>query len=161
MPNALVPLGSFTLASSQASVTFVGISTTSFKDLHLVASWKHTTTNAQAGIRLNGDTTNYSHTGIAGWPSGVSSWSNTSAGAIWCMNYSAPDSAQTVPLIADFISCSATDRTKLALLRSNHSNEVDAVVALWSSTAAINSITIFPDAGSFAAGSTFNLYGIL
>lgn len=162
MPNALVPLGSFTITANQGVVTFSGIPQSGFKDLRLVINWQHNTSNAQAGIRINGDVAgNYAHVGMAGWPSGVSSWSNSGASAIWCMSYSAPDSTKIIPLIADFMDYLATDKHKTALLRSNHSNEVDVVGARWASTAAINSITIFPDAGFFVAGSTFNLYGVL
>ena len=33
-------------------------------------------------------------------------------------------------------------------------------VAIWKSTAAINQITLFPELGSFVAGSTFSLYSL-
>lgn len=52
---------------------------------------------------------------------------------------------------------------KTAFMRTNTASTygtVFAIVGLWRSTAAITSITLTPDAGSFATGSTFSLYGI-
>ena len=40
-------------------------------------------------------------------------------------------------------------------------NEMAIIAGLWSNTAAITSIKLTPDSGSFATNSTFTLYGVL
>jgi hypothetical protein len=57
---------------------------------------------------------------------------------------------------------SATDKHKTVLVRSNAaSTGVEAIAQRWASTAAITSILVFPSTGSWAAGGTFSLYGIV
>ena len=56
---------------------------------------------------------------------------------------------------------SNTTTYKTALSRSNNANTgTDAIVGLWRSTAAINSIVVLISGNQFATGSTFTLYGI-
>jgi hypothetical protein len=52
-----------------------------------------------------------------------------------------------------------TNKTVLSKA-SNASNNVDAIVALWRSTAAITSITILGNGQNYGIGSSFSLYGI-
>jgi hypothetical protein len=44
---------------------------------------------------------------------------------------------------------------------ANSATATEALVGLWRNTSAISNIEIFCDGGSYTAGSTFTLYGIL
>lgn len=161
MGAALVPLQNITLGSAQATVTFGSIPNT-VRDVRLVVDYISTNSSVQANIRINSDTgSNYSRVILAGWPTSNASSAALGGTSLVCMNYSAPDNATRVSLIADFMDATTTDKHKSILLRSNHFNEIDAVVGRWASTSAITSISLFPDSGTFAAGSTFALYGVV
>jgi hypothetical protein len=63
--------------------------------------------------------------------------------------------------IHNFMNYSNTTTYKTILSRSNNSAiGTDAVVGLWRSTAAINTIKILPANNAFEVGSSFTLYGI-
>lgn len=153
-----------TLASAQASVTFSSIPAT-YTDLVLVCNVKSTTTtNAYLRVRYNGDTgNNYSITVLSGNGTAASSTrgSNTSV-AYLNYNFTMPTTMQTA-IISNIQNYSNTTTYKSAINRSNIASQgVEAMVTLWRSTAAINSITISTDNGGaiIDTGSTFSLYGI-
>lgn len=161
MAKAMVALANITLGSAQATVTFSSIPAT-YRDLRLVVDVLNTTSSNQTNIQLNGDTgSNYSRLIMAGQAASGASSASATGTSIVCMNWSAPDNATRVLMTADFMDYSATDKQKTILLRSNHGNEVDAVAARWTSTSAITSIKLYPDSSTFAAGSTFSLYGVV
>jgi hypothetical protein len=66
-------------------------------------------------------------------------------------------------LIFQVMDYSATDKHKTALSRTNIArNFVAAHANRWASTTAVTSINVFGNRGSnLAAGSTFNLYGVI
>jgi hypothetical protein len=63
---------------------------------------------------------------------------------------------------ADIMDYSATDRHKTLISRySNAANEAGAMASRWGSTAAITNIELITtSAATYAAGTTFSLYGI-
>lgn len=163
MANAMTPLANLTLGSAQASVTFSSIPASSaYRDLYLVAQYKNTNSGIQAMIRVNSDsTTIYSNVGLAGYgSSSTGSWSNALTGRIQAMAYTGALSTEFVLLQMNLMDYAQVDREKVILLRSNHSGEIDAMISKYPSTAAINSVTLLPETGTFAAGSTFSLFGI-
>ena len=115
-------------------------------------------------MQFNGDTgTNYSCTNLYGNGSTAGSNRRTNASNMRLSqeNFNADGSITTV--IINVLNYANTTTYKSVLSRSNvASQEVNARVNLWRSTAAINSITLFGAAGNyFSAGSVFTLYGIL
>ena len=62
----------------------------------------------------------------------------------------------------DLLDYSATDKHKTILVRfgSNSDSIALAAAGRWASTSAITSIRIYRETGSFAIGSTFELYGV-
>lgn len=160
MANAMVALANLTLGSAQSTVTFSSIPAT-YRDLRLVVQYKNTNDGIQAMIRVNGDSgTNYSSVGMAGYgASSASSWSNNIT-RIQAINYTGVLNSEFCLLEMDFMDYSVTDKQKTILTRSNHSGEVDALASRWANTAAITSILLLPETGTFASGSTFALYGI-
>jgi hypothetical protein len=161
MANAMVALANLTLGSAAATVTFGSIPST-YRDLRLVVDVINTNSSNQTNIQLNADTgANYYRVIMASQAATGATSTSASGTSIVCMGWSAPDASARTLLTVDFMDSSATDKHKTALLRSNHQNEIDAVAARWASTNAITSIKLYPDSSTFAAGSTFSLYGIV
>jgi len=155
MASTYTPIATTTLGSAQASYTFSSIPST-YTDLIVVFSGIGTTTDFFS-IRLNGDTgSNYSLTDLYGTGSSANSFRQTNQTKISrneCVNQS--------NAIIQINNYANTTTYKTTLSRSNSASDAAfAVVGLWRSTAAINSITLLHDGSTFAAGSTFTLYGI-
>jgi hypothetical protein len=159
--NTYIPLATNTLSSAAADVTFSSISG-SYTDLVLVMNLKSTSGVQDCLIQLNSDTgANYSSTFLYGTGSSAASTRQSNntygygdyVGAIFTTNFNTE--------IVQFMNYSNTTTNKTFLSRANQAdNGVDAIVNLWRSNAAINTIKLFPSAQNFAIGSTFNLYGI-
>lgn len=159
--SAWTPIANITLNSSASSVTFSSISQ-SYRDLILISNGLGTG-NINIVARFNGDSSNsyydvYAYgsgsSAVSGVDSAVSG-ANLSAAAYWGTS----TAGTTINNILDY---TVTDKHKVVLGRSNNpSTAVDMGVARWANTAAITSITFLPsNANSFAAGSTFAIYGV-
>ena len=158
--STYTPIATTTLASSATSYTFSSIAGT-YTDLVLVASG--TSTNAyNSTLQFNGDTgTNYSATVLSGSGSAASSYRNSSQTSM-LIDYNGNFTSSNTSTIISILNYANTTTYKTALSRANNAaGGVDAVVGLWRSTAAINSIKMAIGGGySYAAGTTFTLYGI-
>lgn len=159
MPNAMVPLQNITLVSNAATVTFSNLPTTGFRDLVVVTTAFNTGGTADIWLRYNGDTGNNYNRIYMGGTGGVA-YSGTNQGTVNYVVYSTTTNENNTTIhIMDY---SATDKHKVNLCRQNAaSNSVSAFAGRWASTAAITSILFGTDGASFAAGSTFSLYGIV
>lgn len=162
MPNALVPLASFVLASAQASVVFSGIPQSGFKDLRLVCDATPASGEGQFVLYINSDSgSNYSYVSMYAFGSGSAGSTATTNSALLTNFQTGLAAGGRGMVIYELIDAQSTDKHKTILYRSNHSAEVDAIAGRWANTAAISSLTVTMGGVSFAAGSTFNLYGIL
>lgn len=156
-----IPLATITLGSPAASVSFGSIPT-SYRDLVLISHAALTSGTSAILFRFNGDSgSNYpsiyqeaSEVGLAGGninttairPSGNINEASTEFG-IYALN------------IMDY---STTDKRKSFLLRSNRAlYSTIMTVGRWNGTSAVSSVSATPNSGSWATGSTFNLYGIV
>ena len=155
-----------TVSTSASSYTFSSIPST-YTDIILVGfvrSDKTTSTSDTITFRVNGDTgTNYSNTNLIG--NGTTATSNRrSNDAQWFLGevFSDGDTANRFsPCIVQFQNYANTTTYKSVLSRINGTTvDLRASVGLWRSTAAINSITIYPAGGNFVSGSTLTIYGI-
>lgn len=158
--STYTPIATTALASSATSYTFSSIPST-YTDLVLVASG--TSTNAyNSNLQFNGDTaTNYSCTVVSGSGSAASSYRNSSQTSM-LIDYNGNFNSSNTSIIISILNYANTTTYKTALSRANNAaGGVDAVVGLWRSTAAINSIKMAIGGGySYATGTTFTLYGI-
>lgn len=164
--NAMVPLYSATLASPVLSVTISPIPG-NYRDLRLVVAATNATgaTATDPYFRINSDSSaNYSRVKINGSGSSSSSTSTASDSVIY---YDAWSTSMPALVTFDFLDYAQTDKHKTMLIRGNADGTANAQVGRWASMNAMTSITIYctdqmgggtPD--SFAAGSTFSLYGI-
>ena len=157
------PLGSVTLTSAQAQVTFTNIPQT-YTDLILVGRVIGSAGN-DCHVRVNGDlSTNYSITFIFG--SGTSAVSSQVANnSIIYGNVTSMDAGEVNTMLMNFQNYSNNTINKTVLVRYNSTTTgkyVTASVAMWRSTSAINSITVTTNAtGNFAVGTTLSLYGVV
>lgn len=166
MANAMVALANLTLGSAASSVTFGSIPTGStYRDLRLVISYAMTSNTDSVYLRVNGDSgSNYSVVYMAGNGSSASSGSSSPRGEIpnqWLVGGVTTSGGNLTTY--DLLDYQATDKHKSFLIRANTAaNEVGAMAARWASTSAISSIVLTTAlASTFAAGSTFSLYGVV
>jgi hypothetical protein len=150
------PLANVTLGSSAASVTFSSIPAT-YRDLIVVLNGK-TLADSLLIIAFNGDTTasNYNRVDMRGDSGGAISVTGNDR---YIANFASTDSS-TVRL--DIMDYSATDKHKTLLSRNTElGSRVRYWANRWANTAAITSVAVGPDGGSFASGTTVNLYGVI
>lgn len=155
------PLANITLGSTAASVTFSSIS--GYRDLVLVVNAKSVSGQDVSGIQFNNDTTStYYLVAMEGNGSSTSSSAPAAQNAIYATwsnnNISNTELNVQTWSVMDY---SATDKHKSVLVRSNVAGlETAAVAGRWANTAAVTTLKIINTSYSFAAGSTFALYGI-
>jgi hypothetical protein len=157
------PIQTYTLGISQSSVTFSSIS--GYTDLVLVANpiiTGGTAYNLQGWFNSDNSGTSYSATRLNGVGSG--SGSSDSVPNYPTLLFSGAVKVQTTygsQFIIQIQNYANTSTYKTVLCRSsNASTGLDAIVNTWRSTAAVTSFSVRPEVSTFAAGSTFTLYGI-
>jgi hypothetical protein len=158
-------IASTTVPSAQLSVAFTSIPAT-YTDLVVVANYGKNLTGSAVEFRLNTDSgSNYSMTELYG--NGTSPLSARASNQTYgLVAYSVvPGSDITSNFIFNVMDYSNTTTNKTTLSRNNSMattySGAAAIVGLWRSTAAINSITFTSSGGAtFTTASTFKLYGI-
>jgi len=152
-------------AGGAASISFTGIAGTA-TDLLLVLSTR-TTANRSAGgafasLSINGATTNQTRKMLYGDGSSAASYGDTSIGI-----YVNPADATSNTFSSGqiyFANYSGSTNKSLSIEATNENNATTAdseiLAGLWSSTAAITSLTLIPGSGNFAQYSTASLYTI-
>ena len=158
MAKTYEPISTQTLGSAAASVTFSSIPAT-YTDLVLIAN-AQTSNNVDVFMRFNSDTANnYSSTTLVGDGTSASSSRFSSRSDIIIMSGNPSTSISTYVL--NIFNYTNATTFKSCLIRSNLGDRVTAIVGLWRATpAAISTINIRVDTGTFNTGSTFTLYGI-
>lgn len=156
------PIAEITLGSSASSVTFSNI-TQAYRDLVLTSTTKNTGNATTIFYRLNGDATTGNYFRVYALGNGSSTSSATSNDNYFSDSVTSAGS-QGVS-INHFMDYSATDKHKTVIGRHDVPDGGFTYTYMdakrWANTAAITSIYLYPTVGSFAAGSTFSLYGVL
>ena len=154
------PLANITLGSSASSVTFSSIPAT-FRDLVVIQQSKLSTTSYTKG-RLNGSSaTIYSNVGMRGNGSTAASVAQSTDAEFYPFFYFDESTSEFFIATIQIMDYSATDKHKTILSRGNLSGTgVSAQASRWASTDAVTSVSLQPNSGQYAAGSTFALYGI-
>ena len=160
MATTYTPIATTTLASAAASYTFSSISG-SYTDLILVANAQTTTSQDALRAQFNSDTgTNYSYTQLYASTSAASN-RGTSQTGVRILNGATNSGSEYGIGTTHFLNYSNTTTYKSSLTRTNSNYIASSFVGLWRSTAAITSITIYPESGgNILTGSSFTLYGI-
>jgi hypothetical protein len=160
--STYTPIATQVLSSATATITFAGIPQ-NYTDLVLVASRRFSNTgtgNQNSLITFNGDSgSNYSQTYMA---NPTSSGQLTNQTTLYTSGPGNEDSARYSADVWNFFNYSNTTTFKTSIFNMQFANQMNQTwVNLWRSTSAITSINITAGGGAlYAAGSTFNLYGI-
>jgi hypothetical protein len=158
-----------TLGTAQASIEFTSIPST-FTDLVLLMSCRTDRSSAPSsvdgiGVNFNGVSTNLSTRSLGG--SGSSAFSTSiSTGEIGITTGSGSTANTFGNVMAYIPNYAGSTNKSWSSDDVNENNATDGYqlirAGLWSNTAAITSIRLFPVAGSnFVAGSMISLYGVL
>jgi hypothetical protein len=166
--GAMDPIWSIKLTSAQSSVSFNNIPQTyTHLQLRAIAKDSQSTGNHSFSLTFNADSANnYTYHSISGNSSAVSSSATISLSSSYSGFITAADSTNIFgPNIIDIIDYTNTTKNKVTRTicggELGTTGQVQMVSTLWLSTAAINSIAIFPAAGqTFSTYSHFALYGI-
>lgn len=164
-------INTYTFDGTQSSVTFNNISQ-AYTDLVVVSQWKQAPGNtANYALRINGssDYTKYYTVwldGAGGAASGGSQPGNNSSYNFMRLTSYGYVSSTWGTYITQFNSYSNTNVNKSVMHRGGNSNNnvgTNLVAGLYTSTAAITSLTFFAQGGAggnMASGSTTTVYGI-
>lgn len=155
------------LSSSQTSVDFTSISS-SYTDLKVVMSYRsdQSASNDSGYCYFNGSSSGYSNKFLYGTGSATGSvGSNTTGIYLAPLNAGTSTSntfSNTEFYIPNYTSSNYKSVSVDGVQEDNNGTAFMAINAgLWSNTAAINRITIYPATGpNFVSGSSFYLYGI-
>lgn len=153
------PMANITLSSSAASVTFSSISQ-AYRDLVLVMSTK-SSASVYVSMRFNADSGS-TYTSVEMEGTGSAAGSGTVTTTYLSLGSGYTDTTQDGIVLANIMDYSATDKHKSVLGRSSKAGwGVLALAGRWANTSAITSLQVFPSSGTWTAGSTFALYGIV
>ena len=162
--NTYVAIAIQTVSGSTTNqVDFTSISG-SYTDLRLVVNGFTVTSTDNLFLRINSDTgSNYSQSQVYGDGTSAGSTRTTNRTSIY---FTAWGNISTTPHLwtTDLLNYSNTTTYKSMLFReADNENATGASVALWRSTSAITSLSIYLATATkyFGAGSTLTLYGIL
>ena len=148
-------IASTTTSAGNTSVTLSSIPAT-YTDLVLIVAGTNSAPSDMR-MRFNSDTgSNYSATVMYGSGSSAPSFRESNQTSFYGAFQT--DQSNVITQIQNY---SNTTTYKTEITRFNSAgNFTMAIVGLWRSTAAINSITCYVTSGSYNAGVTFTLYGI-
>jgi hypothetical protein len=151
-------IASTTTTNGQTSLSFSSIPST-YTDLVVVANCRNNSGTYDLQLRVNSDGgSNYSRTYLVG--DGTTAASARASSVTYAQIGGYIGTSQGVAVI-NFMDYANTTTNKTFLSRAGSAAvNTGALVALWRSTAAINSITFDWAAGAFAADGSFRLYGI-
>jgi hypothetical protein len=154
--QSMTALASITLQQATASISFSTIPQ-NYRDLILVVNGKIVSGADAFTLQFNGDTgNNYNYVQFTGGGSSASTFAVLSTPFARLGSIFTGDGS----FYGQIFDYSATDKHKTILGRgSTASSGVHMTASRWANTNAINSIRVFPNGETFAAGSTFNLYG--
>jgi len=165
MANTLIPIQTYTLGSTTASVTFSNIPQ-NYTDLKVVMSMRSADTSNiafECSLTFNGNTTGYTAKQLYGDGSTAASSSPTirPAGFIVGTSATANTFSNGELYIPNYASGNNKSYSVDSVAETNATNQyMNLIAGLWSNTAAITSIAFAGTSGSFAANSTFTLYGV-
>jgi len=151
-------------AAGASSVTFSGIPQTGYTDLVVKINARMTNAGPNwSKMQLNGSASNFTVRYLEGSGSGASS-ANTAT------NYQGLDTGTTATAnvfsnneiyIPNYASANYKSYSVDTVTENNATAAYMGLLAgLWSNTAAITSIMLYPDSGNYAQYSTFYLYGV-
>ena len=168
MANTFIQIGSTVTVGSggAANMEFTSIPAT-YTDLIVVASMRSDQAVVSPNVKLqfNGSTTGYSERLVYGNGSAAASANRASTEIIYMYGNGSSATASTFGSLNVYIPNYGSANNKSVSIDTVNENNATAATAgldagLWSNSAAITSIRLTPDTGSFVQYSTASLYGI-
>ena len=170
MPNNYVLLERIELNATASSVTFANIPQTGYTDLKVVVSARTTyaSTSDEMYLKLNGSSALiYSWRMLYGTGSAAFSASDSAEG-YGIAGVQIDGASATANVFSngeiDIPNYTSANYKSISMEHCPETNATAAymkmVAGLWSSTAAITSLSLSGGGGSFVANSTFSLYGV-
>jgi hypothetical protein len=156
MATTYEPIATATTSTSPGSYTFSSIPSTYTDIYYVIRAPSAGYTNLT--VRVNGDTgSNYSVTQLYGNGVSAASLRYTSI----TNGLGGVGNGASI-MRGNFMNYANTTTYKTWVSRGGTGNGtyIDAVVSMWRSTAAINSITFIPEGTTFENGTTLTIYGI-
>jgi hypothetical protein len=153
-------ISSTVLTTNSSSFDFQSLpSSSSYKDLVLVGSFKMDASNRNLALKINNSTSSiYNRFYVSGTGSQVDSLANSGING-FSFNSS---STGTINIVANFLDYSETGEYKTMIARFNDgSKEVGFWSLRFDDTSRISRLEFFSNNGSFLAGSSFQIYGIV
>jgi hypothetical protein len=164
MPNNYILLDRIELNATAASVTFDNIPQSGYTDLKVVVSARLTAAVdfASLSIAFNGSTASFTSRILQGdGSSAVSATLTNFAGGVNGTSTTANTFDNVEIYIPNYRSSNNKSFSVDSVVENNATAGRDTLVAgLWSNTAAITQVAFTSASGSFAANSTFSLYGL-
>jgi hypothetical protein len=164
LASTMTPIATNTLTSATTSVAFTGIPNI-YTDIVAVCQLVATSGTLQNApqLRFNSDTgSNYSALALNGNGTSAASskWSNQTV--IYADYFGILQNDGIGQATINIMNYANTTINKSVLIRSGKGNkETTATVGLWRNTAAIHTVTFITDSPqTFAAGTTFTIYGV-
>lgn len=151
-----------------AFVEFTGIPAT-YKTLQIRAVTRGTFNGTQiyAYMRLNGATTNYAYHGIradGGGTVGTETGTGSDKQVLGLVPGATATSSTFGYHLIDIVDYASTSKTKVVRSFGGHdrngAGQVSTMGNFWNSTAAVTSVRIYPNSGSWAQFTSAALYGI-
>lgn len=167
MADAMVTLGRVSLTSAQNAVVFSNIPSI-YRGLRLVVNGS-TSGVGSLVMQFNSDASaSYNLVGMRGNSSGGTSAGRShyeNGNTFFDLGWSQNNTGSPLFATVDMLNYSVIDRHKSLLSRNNYTDDagnsvVETSAGRWANNSAVNSIKIYLGASTFAAGSTFTLYGI-
>jgi hypothetical protein len=165
MPANYVLLRRTILQANASSVTFSNIPASGFTDLKIVASVSTDAAGSNSAngtnINFNGLTTNRTYRRLSGSGSGLSSDTGSGLPTGTVNGGSSNIFSNQEIYVYNYLSSGFKSVSVDSVVEwTGTASYSELINGLWSSTAAITSVTIFTDASSFIAGSEFSIYGL-
>ena len=164
LASTMTPIANQTLNAAATSVAFTGIPNI-YTDIVAVCQLVATSGTLQNApqLRFNSDTgSNYSALALNGNGTSAASskWSNQTV--IYADYFGILQNDGIGQATINIMNYANTTINKSVLIRSGKGNkETTATVGLWRNTAAIHTVTFITDSPqTFAAGTTFTIYGV-
>jgi hypothetical protein len=163
---AMTLITNYTWPSAETSLDMLSIPQT-YKDLLLLVSPRATTSgDRQVLLQFNGDGANHSSRRLFGTGSSVASETSTNVSSIIAgfmpgSDYTSNTFGNVAMYIPNYTGSSQKTVSIDAVSENNATAARQLIVAgIWASTSAINRISLYIDSGSYAIGTSINLYGI-
>lgn len=168
MANTYTLIASNTLSSSAASVTFSSIPST-YTDLVIRYSARGASNIDTVTLRVNSDSTVlYSYRSLQGNGSAATSSNDGGGDTQSVLPYGVVNSTYTASTFSNgeiyIPNYTVSQNRQIGTFQTQENNSTTSGIAttatLYRSTTTISTLTLYGSAGSFAAGSSFYLYGI-